>query len=44
MRKYQNYSLMSELRGCEIGSDHYLIQAKLRIPPKWQKTPANIQN
>jgi hypothetical protein len=31
-------------RGCEIGSDHYLIQAKLRIPPKWQKTPANIQN
>jgi hypothetical protein len=31
-------------RGCEIGSDHYLIQAKLRIPPKWLKTPTNIQH
>jgi hypothetical protein len=30
--------------GCEIGSYHYLIQAKLRIPPKWLKTPTNIQN
>jgi hypothetical protein len=27
-----------------MGSDHCLIQAKLRIPPKWLKTPANIQN
>jgi hypothetical protein len=31
-------------RGCEIGSDHYLTQAKLRIPPKWLKTQTNIQN
>jgi endonuclease/exonuclease/phosphatase family metal-dependent hydrolase len=30
-------------RGCEIGSDHYLIQAKLRIPLKWLKTPTNIK-
>jgi histidinol phosphatase-like PHP family hydrolase len=22
-------------RGCETGSDHYLIQTQLRIPPKW---------
>jgi hypothetical protein len=25
-------------RGCETGSEHYLTQAKLRIPPKWLKT------
>jgi hypothetical protein len=31
-------------RGCEIESGHCLIQAKLRIPPKWLKTPTNIQN
>jgi hypothetical protein len=31
-----------ENRGCEIGSDHYLIKAKLRIPPKWLKTITNV--
>jgi hypothetical protein len=44
MRKYQQLFLaVKTYRGCEIGSDHYLIQAKLRISPKWLKTPTNTE-
>ena len=34
---------MRSYRGCKTGSDHFLLQTKLRIPPRWIKKKANVR-